>query len=127
MSLPSELLTAFNRALKKGGYSDRSKGMQAAIRTFLSENEWAGDDGFGAGTLLILYDPQVEGIESWTTKVQHDHTGLINATIHIHLNEHNCLEAIMVKGSVAEIKQLAKKLSEERGVKNLKVHFVKLV
>ena len=125
--MPSELLTAFNKALKKAGYSDRSKGMQVAIRTFLSENEWTGNGGFGAGTLVILYDPEVEGIESWTTKVQHDHGGLINASMHIHLNEHNCLEAIMVKGSVAEIKHLAKKLSEERGVKNLKVHFVKLV
>ncbi|MGN6821586.1 MAG: hypothetical protein ACTHJ7_02230 [Candidatus Nitrosocosmicus sp.] len=50
---------------------------------------------------------------------------VIRVQQHIFIN--NCLETIMVKGSIKKIKDLTKYLSQNRGIKNLKVHFFSLV
>ncbi|TMI29665.1 hypothetical protein E6H28_06080 [Candidatus Bathyarchaeota archaeon] len=39
MSLPPELLEAFDRASEHSGYRDRSKALQAAMRSFISDFE----------------------------------------------------------------------------------------
>ena len=45
----------------------------------------------------------------------------------MHLDDDNCLETIMVKGKVKIIKNLVKDLSQNRGIKSLKIHFVSFV
>ena len=48
-----------------------------------------------------------------------------SAATHIHLDNYKCLETIMVKGQIKIIKNLVKDLSENRGIKSLKVNFVR--
>lgn len=127
-SLPSDLLNAFEKILHRTGFSDRSKGLQVAMRNFISENKWLEqEEGSGAGTLMILYDPHSKKTESLSTKIQHEFGDLISASIHVHLDHHNCLETIMVKGKFEQIKILSKRLSEDKAIKNIKVNFVKII
>jgi len=58
---------------------------------------------------------------------QHEYADIISASTHVHLDHHNCLETIMVKGQVKKIRELVKVLSQNRGIKSLKLHFVTLV
>ncbi|MEO9307605.1 MAG: nickel-responsive transcriptional regulator NikR [Nitrososphaera sp.] len=128
MSLPPKLLTEFDLAMKKAGYSDRSKAVQTAMHFFIDEYNWKEDDNHeGAGAIVLLYDHHTYNHDSTSTHTQHDYTDIISAVTHTHLDHNNCLETIMVKGEIARIKQLAKKISENRGIKSLKVNFVNLV
>lgn len=128
MSLPPKLLREFNNAMKKAGYSDRSKAIQTAIHSFIDEHDWnAGDSKSGAGAIILLYDNHAYDQDSLSTQTQHDYNDIISAATHVHLDHHNCLETIMVKGEIKRIKELAKQISENRGIKSLKVHFVTLV
>ncbi|MCK4482967.1 nickel-responsive transcriptional regulator NikR, partial [Candidatus Bathyarchaeota archaeon] len=67
---------------------------------------------------------EVRGLESTLTHVQHHYANLICSTMHIHLSERDCLEAIAVKGNVAEIRKLSDELAAKKGVKILKTMLV---
>ena len=41
--------------------------------------------------------------------------------MHVHLDEHNCMEVLIVKGKAADIKQIADKLISIKGVKHGKL------
>ncbi|MBI1828674.1 MAG: nickel-responsive transcriptional regulator NikR [Thaumarchaeota archaeon] len=128
MSLPPKLLSEFDKAMRKAGYSDRSKAIQTAIHSFIDEYDWsAGGNKIGAGTITMLYDNHTYDQDSSSTYTQHDYNDIISAATHVHLDHNNCLETIMVKGEIKRIKELAKHISENRGIKSLKVHFVTTV
>jgi CopG family transcriptional regulator, nickel-responsive regulator len=128
MSLPTKLLSEFDKSMLNAGYIDRSKALQTAMHSFINNYEWnSGRNEFGAGAIIMLYDNHVYDQDEKSTQVQHRYQEIISATTHIHLNESNCLETIIVKGHVKKVKELAKYLSQNRGIKNLKIHFFSLV
>ncbi|MFQ5722351.1 MAG: nickel-responsive transcriptional regulator NikR, partial [Candidatus Aminicenantales bacterium] len=55
------------------------------------------------------------------TDLQHQFHSLIISTMHLHLDEDNCLEVLVVKGMVDKIKTIANKLIGTRGVKHGKL------
>jgi CopG family transcriptional regulator, nickel-responsive regulator len=128
MSLPTKLLMEFDKSMLKSGYTDRSKALQTAMHSFVNDYDWNSEDKLsGAGAIIMLYDNDIYNQDEKSVKVQHDYKDVIGSTTHLHLEGDNCLETIMVRGQINKIKELAKYLSENRGIKSLKVHFVSLV
>ncbi|MEP0823981.1 MAG: nickel-responsive transcriptional regulator NikR [Nitrososphaera sp.] len=129
ISLPPELLSEFDKSMKSAGYSERSKAIQTALHSFIDQNDWdKGEDSRnGAGAIMMLYDNHAYSHDDAGTHIQHRFSEIISATTHMHLDHDNCLETIMVRGEIKKIKELAKSLSENRGIKSLKVHFVSVV
>jgi CopG family transcriptional regulator, nickel-responsive regulator len=128
MSLPSDLLTKFDESMVRAGYTDRSKALQTAIHSLIDDYSWKSNDAAeGAGAIIMMYDNHVYNQDKKSTKVQHKYADVISASTHVHLKNDNCLETIMVKGEIKKIRDLAKHLSENRGIKSLKVNFVSLV
>jgi CopG family nickel-responsive transcriptional regulator len=66
---------------------------------------------------MILYDHEAKGLENALTSIQHHHAHVICSTMHIHLSERECLEAIAVKGDGVEIRRLSDALAAKKGVK----------
>jgi CopG family nickel-responsive transcriptional regulator len=125
VSLPPDLLDEFDSIVKQIGY-DRSKAIQVSIRNFLTENSLMfGVKGVIAGALVMIYDHEVKGLEESLTDVQHIHSEIIGSSMHIHLDERNCLEIIAVKGEATSIRNLAQELMNKRGVKQVKLSIVK--
>ncbi|MGC1930265.1 MAG: hypothetical protein WA667_14925 [Candidatus Nitrosopolaris sp.] len=55
ISLPPQLLSEFNAAMRKAGFSDRSKAIQTALHSFIDQYEWQKSDmQNGAGTINML-------------------------------------------------------------------------
>jgi CopG family nickel-responsive transcriptional regulator len=127
VTFPPELLADFDKITRRMGYSNRSKAVQDAVRMFISEKEWLQKEkGNQAGVLMMLYDHEVRGLESALTDVQHDFSESICSTMHIHLSERECLEAIAVKGDGAEIRKLSNELAAKKGVKLLRTMVVSI-
>ncbi|MFQ5762382.1 MAG: CopG family ribbon-helix-helix protein, partial [Candidatus Bathyarchaeia archaeon] len=101
--------------------------IHAALRSFIAESEWASktDESEGAGAVLLVSDHEVTGLEAALTDAQHAYRSIIAASMHLHLDELNCLLVIGVRGLNKKIKALTKDLAACRGVKQLKVSFVK--
>jgi CopG family nickel-responsive transcriptional regulator len=53
--------------------------------------------------------------------MQHDHHDLVLSTLHVHLDHHNCLEVLVVKGKSVEVRKLADALISTKGVKHGKL------
>lgn len=101
---------------------DRSKAIQLAMRNFLTEYEWEYEEkGVVAGTITLIYDHEVKGLEENLTDIQHLQRNVIISNMHIHIDDRNCLLVIAVKGEIKSIKNLAKELMRMRGVKQLKL------
>jgi CopG family nickel-responsive transcriptional regulator len=121
VTFPPELLKDFDEITSKMGYESRSKAIQDAVRLYVSEKKWLREEKADQiGVLLMVYDHEVKGLESELTETQHHHGRLISSTMHIHLGERDCLEAIAVKGKASEIRHLSDELTTKRGVKILK-------
>jgi CopG family nickel-responsive transcriptional regulator len=125
VTFPPELLIHLDEVVEKIGYGNRSKAVQDAVRMFISEKEWLQKTGGNqAGILMMLYDHEITGLESALIHVQHSYSRIICSTMHIHISENECLEAIAVKASADEIRRLSDELSTKRGVKLLRTMVV---
>ena len=125
VTFPPELLKDFDEIIGKMGYKSRSKAIQDAVRLYVSERKWLKEqDAQQTGIILMVYDHDTKGLESGLTETQHEHSSIITSTMHIHVSEHDCLEAIAVKGKASEIRELSDELTTRRGVKILKTTIV---
>jgi len=125
VTFPPDLLKDFDKLIRKMGYQTRSKAVQDAVRMFVSEKKWLHEEkGTQAGVIMILYDHEVRGLENSLTHIQHHYTNIICSTMHIHLSERECLEAIAVRGDASKVRKLSDELAAKRGVKILKTMVV---
>ncbi len=122
VSLPKNLLDEFDRIIATRGYSSRSEAIRDAIRNYISEYRWLESErGEVVGVMLVVYDHNVRGVSDMLIDLQHDFHEIITSSTHIHLNEDQCLELILVKGRMEKIKGLVDRISATRGVMNVKL------
>ena len=118
VSLDEELLEPFDALCAVKGYSNRSEAIRDLIRKALVAEEWQQADCQGAGTLTLVYDHHKNDLARRLTQMQHDEHDIIIATLHVHLDHHNCLEVLILKGEAARVRALADKLISCKGVKH---------
>jgi len=117
VSVEKELLTKFDKHIKEKNYPTRSKAIGDLIRENLVKKEWTeGKEVVGAITLV--YNHHRRELVNRLTDVEHDFHQLIVSSQHIHLDEDNCLEIVVVKGKPKEVEELAYSLKATKGVKH---------
>jgi CopG family transcriptional regulator, nickel-responsive regulator len=80
MSLPSELLSEFDKSMTKVGFPDRSKAIQTALHLFIDDNEWKiENERSGAGSITMLYNNQIFNQDTKSTITQHKYNDIISA------------------------------------------------
>lgn len=121
ISISPKLLKKFDALLKEKRYASRSEGIRDLIRDCLVADEWTDAKGEVVGSLTLLYDHEVRGISDRLTDVQHEYAAHILASMHVHLDGHNCLEVLIISGSAGEVKKIADRLISSRGVKHGKL------
>ncbi|MBN1572877.1 MAG: nickel-responsive transcriptional regulator NikR [Deltaproteobacteria bacterium] len=127
VSLERGLLSDFDKYINEKGYQNRSEAIRDLIREKLVEKEWeASDEGYNEGrmaVLTIVYDHHQADLTKNLTDIQHKSHGVVYSTLHIHIDHDNCLEILVLKGSVESIKQLGDKIISTRGVRHGKMIF----
>ncbi len=122
VSLPSSLVSEFNKVWRNMQYTNRSKAVHDAVRNFISEYNWMGDGAEQImGAIVLLYYLDRPGLLNRIMKVQHEFENVISSTMHIHLAKDKCLEIIAVKGVSRDVRNLAQRLTAHKGVKQLKL------
>ncbi|MBI4824064.1 MAG: nickel-responsive transcriptional regulator NikR, partial [Nitrospirae bacterium] len=91
------------------------------IRDSLVKEEWKEKDTQTAGTITLVYSHDVRELSDTLTDLQHSFYRSIVSSMHIHLDEHNCIEVLVVKGKAKDIKKIADRLIGTRGVKHGKL------
>lgn len=117
LSLEGELLEKFDRAISRKGYQNRSEAVRDLIRQYLVEQE-ASENRVVAATLTIVYDHHRPNLSEKLIEAQHNADSRVLAATHVHLDHHNCLEVIIMKGQSGELRRLADSILSLRGVKH---------
>ena len=122
ISLPENLLNKFDEIINQRGYSSRSEGVRDAIRSYIVNFEWMSDvQGERVGVITIVYSHSQRGLEDNLTEIQHDFGGLIQSSLHVHLDHDNCLEVVVLRGEGQEVRKAAERMMSLKGVKHVKL------
>ena len=121
VSTDARLLEKFDEMIAEKCYANRSEAIRDLIRDELVEYAWTQRDEEVVGTLTLVYNHESHELNDRLTKLQHDHHHNIISTVHVHLDAHNCLEVLILKGQSKAIKSLADRLIVAKGVKHGKL------
>ena len=120
ISMPQDLLEAFDEVIADQGYANRSEAIRDIVRNHLVDRQWQDPHATVVGTITIVYDHSARGLEARLVDIQHDHHHLhhICCTTHVHLDEDNCIEVMVVRGEAEDVRKLADSIITARGVKH---------
>jgi len=124
ISLEKELLERFDKLITRRGYSNRSEAVRDLIRDQLVQEEWSErekDDAEKVAVVTLVYDHESSSIAQRLTHIQHEHHGVVVSALHVHLDAHNCLEVLILRGRADVIVPMGESLVGTKGVKYGKV------
>jgi len=121
VSVPRELARQLDQMTREKGYDNRSLAVGDLVRAALVEHRQNLEDQEIAGTITLVYDHHKQHVQGALTDIQHDHHEVIISTLHVHLDHHNCLEVLVVRGQAGVIKRIADELIAAKGVKHGKL------
>jgi CopG family transcriptional regulator, nickel-responsive regulator len=121
ISVPRALARQLDQMSREKGYHNRSLAVGDMIRDHLVEHRQNFGNQEIAGTITLVYDHHKQHVQAALTDIQHDHHEVILATLHVHLDHHNCLEVLAVRGRAAVVKKIADELIAAKGVKHGKL------
>ena len=116
VSMDGSLLRRFDNLVKLRGYENRSEAVRDLVREAIIQQTWEENDQIIAGSILLFYDHHQRNLLEEMNNIQHSVHDLILASTHFHVNHDNCLELIVVKGRVKDIRELSNKLTSLKGV-----------
>lgn len=119
VTVPEKLLKSFDQQIDKNCISNRSEAIRQLIRDYISRSDWCGGKGMVYGSITISYNHHTMEATSILTDIQHDFTDIIVCTTHVHADHDHCLEVIVVKGDVDQVKKFMEALSGVRAVNNM--------
>jgi CopG family nickel-responsive transcriptional regulator len=121
VSIDNQLVKKFDALIARKGYATRSEAVRDMIREALVEQEWESGDRETVGTITIVYNHHTRELDHALTDMQHKSFNQIVSALHVHLDAHNCLEVLVVKGKSKDIRKIADRLIGTRGVKHGKL------
>lgn len=116
VSLEQDLLAAFDELSRRRGYANRSEALRHCIRRELADDLTANPEAGVAGVLTLVYDHMESDLPRRLTAMQHEAHDAVLATLHVHLDRHHCLEVMILRGTAAQVHELADRLRSARGV-----------
>lgn len=82
------------------------------MRNYLDENRDGNEIIYGIINLVYDHEEASEAL----TEIQHEYNDSIISTLHLHVSEKICIEAIAVKGEKRKLVELNNKLGQIRGI-----------
>jgi len=125
VSIEPELLKKFDRIIKKKGYYNRSEAIRDIIRENILKVDTLNLNLDAVGTLTMIYDHHEGTLTNKLLNLQHNHFNEILSTTHIHIDHHNCLEVLVLKGKTGNIKKLADNIKALKGIKHGELVIIK--
>lgn len=121
VAMEERLLRKFDHLIIKKGYKNRSEALRDLVRNNLVDEEWKIAKRDTVGTITIVYSHHFRELSDKLTELQHHYHAEIISCMHVHLDMHNCLEVLAVKGKCDKIKKIADIVIATKGVKHGKL------
>lgn len=116
VAIGGELLQKFDQYRQEHHYPNRSEAVRGLMRSALIEEVVGQEESEAMGVVTLIYDHHAGGISERLTTLQHGQIERVVTTTHVHLDEHRCLEVILLRGRTGEIRRLADSLIGVKGI-----------
>lgn len=119
VAMPEELLMRFDQLVARRGLAkNRSEVVRDLVRDALVEDECASPGVEVMGTLTIVFNHHASDLQEKLHAIQHEYFEFIVSSMHVHLDAHNCLEVIVLRGETELVQSIANLILGTKGVKN---------
>lgn len=116
VSMPEELLAELDSMVAARGFESRSQAISEMINLQLLEHKRKLGDEVMVGTITLLYDRSVRGLQKELADLQCDHIDEVISSLHVHLMGQQMMEVILVQGPAAKLQGIADRMTTLRGV-----------
>jgi len=127
VSIEKDLLEVFDKIIEEKGYNSRSEAIRDIIRDYIVREKWNIKKEKVIGSISLVYEHDVYGLADKLTDIQHHYHDVIISTLHVHFDEKNCLEVILVRGKVEKIKKLYDELSSLKWVRHTNISITDII
>ena len=124
ISLDKKLLSQFDKLIAQKGYRSRSEAIRDLVREQLSAEHLANPKTRAVAAVCIVYDHHLMKLMQKLTDIQHSHLLGVICSMHVHLDAHNCMEVIVLRGRVGEINRMAESILSMKGVKLGRINMI---
>lgn len=121
VAMEKNLLKQLDGLCARKGYQSRSEAIRDLVRDSLIEDHVQDENAETVGTVTIIYDHHQRELGEKLTSFQHRHLNIIVSALHVHLNAHLCLEVLILRGKIKDIKKIADGLIATKGVQHGKL------
>jgi CopG family nickel-responsive transcriptional regulator len=74
--------------------------------------------------LTYVYNHHERELASRLTQAQHDHHDLVVSTLHVHLDHHNCMESVILRGPYDRVRGFADATISQPGVRHGRLYIL---
>ena len=119
ISLEADLLAQFDRLIEQKGYVNRSEAVRDLIRDALVQREWSESAGAEerVAVATLVYDHDSSSLAQKLAHLQHENHRAVVSALHVHMDEHNCLEVLVLRGRARDVLRMGEGLVSTKGVK----------
>ena len=121
ISLPEALLLQLDSMVLERGFENRSQVLSSMIHHYVTEHKALEDNEIMSGTINLVYDHSVQGLQKQLADLQHKHINEVISSLHVHLMNTQTMEVILVQGPGSKLQTIADKMQTCRGVLSAKL------
>ena len=117
VTMPEDLMQALDEyAERRGKTKNRSEAIRDMIRETIVAETVEDPESMVFGTLTMVFNHHSNDLRDKLDAIQHEHVSEIVSTVHVHLDEENCLEVVLMRGQSRVIRSIADALLGTKGV-----------
>ncbi|CAH1667064.1 DNA-binding transcriptional repressor NikR [Hyphomicrobiales bacterium] len=124
ITIDAELLAFVDALSASKGYGSRSEAIRDILRQAARTETQADPAAPCFATLAYVFDHETRDLARRLTNQQHDHHDLSVATLHVHLDRHECLEVSVLRGESGAVRAFADEVISQRGVRHGQLHLL---
>jgi CopG family nickel-responsive transcriptional regulator len=121
LAIEKDLIERFDALVARDGKANRSEAIRDLIRNRLIEEEVSQTRSEVVATVTLVYDHHKRELAERLVSAGHDHHRAVLASLHVHLDDDNCLEVVAMRGKSKDVRHLAEHMIGMKGVKHGKL------
>jgi CopG family nickel-responsive transcriptional regulator len=125
ITIDDELLATLDALCERRGYASRSEAVRDLVRAAALQDRAEGDgEAECFATLAYVYEHATRDLARRLTDRQHDRHDLSVATLHVHVSHEDCLEVVVLRGRIDDVRAMADSVLSQRGVRHGQLHIL---
>ncbi|RVU18516.1 nickel-responsive transcriptional regulator NikR [Methylobacterium oryzihabitans] len=125
ITIEDDLLGEIDKIVEGRGYNSRSEAVRDMVRDHIAHRKITELSEISCyATLTYIYEHHVRDLPNRLADIGHHHQGLAISTLHLHITHESCLEVVVLRGTVSQVRAYADEVTTQRGVTQGRLHIM---